>query len=450
MEQVTLKETGTKRDRLAFLRGLAAATALALTGCASAPARPEAAVSAAAGGGPTLGVDFSPIGSVLDAPRTEAAAAVSAAAGGVSLDAAIAQAAERMEARLPAGSKVALISVSSPSQTFSKYVLDRLESVLVNNGKLVVVDRANLDKVREEQGFQMSGEVSDESAKAIGKLIGADAIVTGSLVSLGSLYQLTLKAINMESAVVAASHQADIRNDERVRALLGQTGVAAGSAAGSAAASGSGKAAAPAQSAAATSAAAPAKPAEPVALGALYAGEVLQGEMDLLDALDWIALNAQSGGKYTIALGKDEAITPTELNYGGKAVTITLKSAGGARMVTFEGQNPAYSLFTVSAGVTFTLENGVTLKGSQNNAGQSLVVVAGGKFIMNGGAITENRGGYGGGVYVKSGSFTMNGGIISKNTVNGKGGGVYVASGSFIMNDGTINGNNSSPPSGGL
>ncbi|GAB6391076.1 MAG: DUF1566 domain-containing protein [Treponematales bacterium] len=175
---------------LAAILVAAMVLALALAGCGSAPA------------------------------RTEAAAAVSAAAGGVSLDEAIAQAAERMETRLPTGSKVALISVSSPSQTFSKYVLDRLEAVLVNSGKLVVVDRANLDKIREEQGFQASGEVSDESAKAIGKLIGADAIVTGSLVSLGSLYQLTLKAINMESAVVAASHQADIAADERVRALL--------------------------------------------------------------------------------------------------------------------------------------------------------------------------------------------------------------------------------------
>ncbi|GAB6391969.1 MAG: putative lipoprotein [Treponematales bacterium] len=378
------------------------------------------------------------------APSPPAAvAAVSAAASGVSLDAAIAQAAERMEARLPAGSKVALISVSSPSQTFSKYVLDRLESVLVNNGKLVVVDRANLDKVREEQGFQMSGEVSDESAKAIGKLIGADAIVTGSLVSLGSLYQLTLKAINMESAVVAASHQADIAADERVRALLGQTGVAAGSAAGNAAASGSGKAAAPAQSAAGAGAAAPAKPAEPEALGAQYAEEVLQGEMDLLDALDWIAQNAQSGGKYTIALGKDEAILPTQISAGGKTVTITLKAASGERTVSFAGSSPAYSLFTISKGVTFTLEDGVTLRGSQNDADKSVVKVDGGKFIMNGGVITGNKStGWGAGVYIDSGTFTMNAGLITGNRSKNWGGGVGARNtASFTMNGGTISEN---------
>ncbi|GHV32079.1 hypothetical protein AGMMS4952_21840 [Spirochaetia bacterium] len=79
----------------------------------------------------------------------------------MSLDEAVAQAAAQMEARLPARTEVALISVSSPSAPFSQYVLDGLETALVGSGKLVVVDRANLDKVRAEQGFQMSGEVNE-------------------------------------------------------------------------------------------------------------------------------------------------------------------------------------------------------------------------------------------------------------------------------------------------
>jgi hypothetical protein len=43
----------------------------------------------------------------------------------------------------------------------------------VGSKKLVVVDRANLDRIREEQRCQLSGEVSDESGKAIGQLLGA-------------------------------------------------------------------------------------------------------------------------------------------------------------------------------------------------------------------------------------------------------------------------------------
>ncbi|GHV23908.1 hypothetical protein FACS189494_12190 [Spirochaetia bacterium] len=97
----------------------------------------------------------------------------------------------------------------------------------MGSGKLVVVDRANLDKVRSELGFQMSGEVSDDSAKSIGQMVGVGAIVTGSLTNIGTLYSLTLKAIDVAKAVVAVSFPADITNDERVRALLGQSGIAA-------------------------------------------------------------------------------------------------------------------------------------------------------------------------------------------------------------------------------
>ncbi|MDR2719001.1 MAG: hypothetical protein LBB89_13185 [Treponema sp.] len=137
-----------------------------------------------------------------------------------SLDEVIQQAAGRIEERLDNGTKVALINVQSPTAQFSEYVLNYLESILVNNGKLIVVDRANLDKIRQEQGFQLSGEVSDESAKAIGKMLGAGAIVTGTLINIGDSYRLTLKAINVETATVAVSYPADIAKNERVRVLL--------------------------------------------------------------------------------------------------------------------------------------------------------------------------------------------------------------------------------------
>jgi hypothetical protein len=55
----------------------------------------------------------------------------------------------------------------SSSVQLSEYVISRLEAALVSGTKLVVVDRANLDKVREEQGFRLSGEVDDNSAKSM-------------------------------------------------------------------------------------------------------------------------------------------------------------------------------------------------------------------------------------------------------------------------------------------
>jgi hypothetical protein len=152
--------------------------------------------------------------------------------GGMDLDAAIKEAAGRMERNIPEGTKIALVSVASSSAQFSEYVINRLEAALVDGGKLVVVDRANLDKVREEQGFQMSGEVDDDSAKSIGRLLGAGAIATGSFTSIGDMYTLALKAINLETATVAVSYPADIARSTRIEALLASGGGAAATASG--------------------------------------------------------------------------------------------------------------------------------------------------------------------------------------------------------------------------
>jgi hypothetical protein len=144
------------------------------------------------------------------------------------LDAAIREAAAQMGKNLPGGTKVALVSVSSSSAQLSEYIISRLEAALVNGKRLVVVDRANLDKIREEQGFQLSGEVDDDSAKSIGKLLGAGAIVTGAFADLGDVYSLTLKAINIETATVALSYPADIAKSARIEAMLANGGGAAG------------------------------------------------------------------------------------------------------------------------------------------------------------------------------------------------------------------------------
>jgi uncharacterized repeat protein (TIGR02543 family) len=174
--------------------------------------------------------------------------------------------------------------------------------------------------------------------------------------------------------------------------------------------------------------------------GTVSKGNSYQGEEGLFAALDWIKDNAKSGENYTIVLGQNETITPQNLAYTGKQVTITLVSKN-PHTVTFTA-NPGASLFEVGANVTLYLEANVTLQGTQDNTNKSLVKVNGGRFIMNGGKITGNKtSDHGGGVYVSSGSFTLNGGEISGNTAH-SGGGVYVSSGSsFTMNGGEISGN---------
>jgi hypothetical protein len=147
-----------------------------------------------------------------------------AISGAVPLDEAIHQAAQNIEARLEEGTILALLNFSSPGDNFSEYVLEELTRYLVNGGKFTVVDRAQLNLIQQEERFQLSGEVSDESAQSIGKKLGAQVIVSGGISSAGNVYRFRIKSLIVESAAVAASSAVDISvRDAKVVSLLGDS-----------------------------------------------------------------------------------------------------------------------------------------------------------------------------------------------------------------------------------
>jgi curli biogenesis system outer membrane secretion channel CsgG len=65
-------------------------------------------------------------------------------------------------------------------------VADMLVTALVKSGKFIVIERAELDKVLNEQKLGESGLVTPESAPKIGKLLGAELFVVGSVSEFGT------------------------------------------------------------------------------------------------------------------------------------------------------------------------------------------------------------------------------------------------------------------------
>jgi tetratricopeptide (TPR) repeat protein len=135
-----------------------------------------------------------------------------------SLGEAIEQSAADIAARLPEGTRVAVVAFESPHGNLSGYIMDELVGVFVD-GSLEVADRNNLEYVYKELNFQMSGDVSDESAQSIGKFLGARYVITGQLVNTGGGYRYRLNGINVETAVHESSTRLDVRDDRRFREL---------------------------------------------------------------------------------------------------------------------------------------------------------------------------------------------------------------------------------------
>ncbi|MCL2066788.1 MAG: SUMF1/EgtB/PvdO family nonheme iron enzyme [Treponema sp.] len=144
----------------------------------------------------------------------------SGSSSAITLDEAIQIAAGDINTSLGESTVVAVINFSSSSENLSDYVIEELMGNLINEKKLVVVDRNNLDLVREEMDLHLSGEVSDESAQAIGRMLGAQGIITGSLVSLGRDYRFRVYTINVESAARETATLLTVRNDQLLSYLL--------------------------------------------------------------------------------------------------------------------------------------------------------------------------------------------------------------------------------------
>lgn len=141
----------------------------------------------------------------------------------VDIGTALDQAAEQFSSTLQTGTTIAIVGIASDTEDMSEYMLDELTLSFVRQRRLTVANRANLDAIKKEMNFQLSGEVSDASIQEIGAMAGAETVVHGSLKTIGSTYMLTLQALNVTTATVEDMYRSTITLDEFTATLLGKT-----------------------------------------------------------------------------------------------------------------------------------------------------------------------------------------------------------------------------------
>ncbi len=149
----------------------------------------------------------------------------------VSLDSAISALAGEISSLLPERAKIAVIKVESGEaggagntdgpgrDKLADYILEELTASFVNGGRLVVIERKGLGDVNDELALQLSGNVDDESAQSIGRILGAEVIVTGSF---DEAYRLRVKAVSVESARILAVAARDVARGGKADALIGR------------------------------------------------------------------------------------------------------------------------------------------------------------------------------------------------------------------------------------
>jgi TolB-like protein len=137
------------------------------------------------------------------------------------LDRAIANAAKIINSLLNEGARIAVVSFDSPSERLSEYSIDELNAQLSKEYKFDLVERQYLDLVRKELNFQLSDEVSEESAQSIGKMLGAQYIITGSFQRADKVWKMRTTTIHVETAKKEAVTSDNINvNDKGIDYLL--------------------------------------------------------------------------------------------------------------------------------------------------------------------------------------------------------------------------------------
>ena len=120
-------------------------------------------------------------------------------------------------------SKIAVIEFSDLNGNiteFGMYLSEELITRLFLTRKFDVIERQLLNQVISEQKLGMTGLIDDESAIAIGKLLGVDAIVSGTITDLGVSLKVNARIIATETGSVFAVAATEILKDEKVTTLI--------------------------------------------------------------------------------------------------------------------------------------------------------------------------------------------------------------------------------------
>ncbi|MBA2251424.1 MAG: hypothetical protein H0W13_01775, partial [Nitrospirales bacterium] len=81
-------------------------------------------------------------------------------------------------------------------------LVDMLIAELTSNPSLIIVQRERVEEIIREQAFQLSGRVTDESTVKIGRLIGANVLVTGRMIVAEGVLRLDAQLVGVEQGTV--------------------------------------------------------------------------------------------------------------------------------------------------------------------------------------------------------------------------------------------------------
>jgi TolB-like protein len=107
---------------------------------------------------------------------------------------------------------------------FGRFLSEELITRLYQTKKFKVIERQQLNKIIAEQKLSLTGVVDTASAQKLGRVLGVDSIVSGSISDLVRTLKINARLISTETGEVFAAAAVEIVKDEAVCSLMGDCG----------------------------------------------------------------------------------------------------------------------------------------------------------------------------------------------------------------------------------
>jgi TolB-like protein len=103
--------------------------------------------------------------------------------------------------------------VQGQTNSAGAVIAELLISELFRTGRYEIVERKHLSGVLEQHRLNMTGLVDESTARRVGKLVGVDYIVTGTVIDLGAALNVNARTIAIETGSISAAASADLERD---------------------------------------------------------------------------------------------------------------------------------------------------------------------------------------------------------------------------------------------
>ena len=102
-----------------------------------------------------------------------------------------------------------------------RFMAEELSVALAASGKgFQVVDRTHLRSILEEHKLASSGLIDPETAQALGKIAGVDALITGTITPFADSIHVALKVLDADTANIITSDTVNIPKTQGIQELL--------------------------------------------------------------------------------------------------------------------------------------------------------------------------------------------------------------------------------------